>query len=176
MQDISDREVVAERRHHQCKRRHGDRCPARDARAPRRLRQAIVFAIERQHSGDERIRRERQSQKKRETTYLWHGKSNIRAALECTELSLNTILAEWLYFTRKPRQAVTPSERGVPFLAEVQGTRTRGALLLTTGNRRLATSSSHYPLTTTHCYHSFRSTLILHDSRPATSSTTCESS
>ena len=72
VQDVGDREVVAERGHHQRHRGHGDRRPAGDAGAARGFAQAIVLAIQRQRARDKRIGRQRERQQQRKTSNLRH--------------------------------------------------------------------------------------------------------
>ena len=72
VQDVGDREVVAERGHHQRYRRNGYRGPAGNAGAAGGLAQAIVLAIEGQRARNERIGGQRKAEQERKTSNLWH--------------------------------------------------------------------------------------------------------
>jgi hypothetical protein len=58
MQDVGDREIVAESGQHQRHGGDGDRSPARDAGAASGLAQPVVFAEQRQRPGNTRIDRQ----------------------------------------------------------------------------------------------------------------------
>jgi len=75
MQNVSHREIITKRGHHQRGCGDGNGRPARDSGAARCFAQTVVVAEQGQHAGDERIRRQGKGQQKCETAYLWHEMS-----------------------------------------------------------------------------------------------------